>query len=173
MKDKVELFFKELPSKMLIKSWLDAISKDDCEPETYTFSLDALMAFISEMQDYLSANKLIDTRNESMEERKIRLKKQRIVMERSKRHGIWAIDCGAMDAMVRLLDDQLEIRRSRAAAVLNRLLSSIDDENKLKQLCKPFIFYGWQGSLPGDNVEDEKFDSATVPPAAVCRKRAW
>lgn len=63
---KVVLFLKTQPVRLVINAWLQAVRRDDCDPETYALSLDALIAFISDMNDYMTQNKLVDTRNEGI-----------------------------------------------------------------------------------------------------------
>lgn len=49
---------------MLISSWLHVVRREACDMETYALALDALIAFISDMNDYMTQNKVADTRNE-------------------------------------------------------------------------------------------------------------
>lgn len=63
----VVLYLKRLPAQRLVKAWMNVIRRKDCEPETYALSLDALIAFVSDMADYVTQNKVTDTRNEGIE----------------------------------------------------------------------------------------------------------
>lgn len=49
---------------ILIRSWLAVLRRSDCELETYALTNDALMAFVSDLDDYVTQNKTVDTRNE-------------------------------------------------------------------------------------------------------------
>ena len=66
-------------------------------PELYTSALDALSAFVSQSADYYG--KIIlestDVRLESLEYRKARQQKARMLISRAKSHAGWALDEGA------------------------------------------------------------------------------
>lgn len=52
-KDVVNLFLHRAPAVCLIKSWLDVIRREDCESETYLLTADSIIAFVSDMEEYI------------------------------------------------------------------------------------------------------------------------
>ena len=62
----VHLYLKKRPVHMLIRAWLSVVRRSDCESETYALTLDAIIAFISDMDDYVTQNKTADVRNEGL-----------------------------------------------------------------------------------------------------------
>ena len=104
-------FLSEHSARMLLKGLLSALNTKNvpCDmqqnipkdkeniPELHTSALDAISAFVSQSADYYG--KIIpestDVRLESLEYRKARQQKARMLSSRSKSHAGWAVDEGA------------------------------------------------------------------------------
>lgn len=108
-----------------------------------------------------------------MEERKRRMKEYRIVKARAANHTELAIDCGAIERMMMLLDDPVESRRSRAFSVLSRLVAGTEKEDVIKNRCWPYIYHQWRPGMEYNEKDEEKYDPHRAPPPALCRRRAW
>ena len=109
-----------------------------------------------------------------MDERKKRVKQYRIVKARGSAHGEWAIESGALEVIMVLLDDPVETRRSRAFSLLSRLVNAIDNDNLIKAHCWPYLYHKWRPGMEYDEAAEEtKYDPAFAPPPVQCRRRAW
>ena len=104
-------FLSEHSARMLLKGLLSALNTKNVPgdmqqnipkdkeniPELHTSALDAISAFVSQSADYYG--KIIpestDVRLESLEYRKARQQKARMLSSRSKSHAGWAVDEGA------------------------------------------------------------------------------
>jgi hypothetical protein len=169
----VDLHLKRSVAVRLLQSWLKVALRKDCEPETFHLALDAIIAFVSEMDDFVTSNKLTDTRNESTEDRRQRLNRSRLTRARSRSHAICALESArCLDILVPLLDSEEESRRAHVTAALSKIFAAIDDETLCKRLLKPFVCN--YGQEPNDDAEANKaVDTTTLPSVQICRYRAW
>jgi hypothetical protein len=103
-------FLSEHSARMFLKGLLCALKSNDVlqnvpkdkdkenVPELYTSALDAISAFVSQSADYYG--KIIpestDVRLESLEYRKARQQRARMLISRSKSHAGWALEEGAL-----------------------------------------------------------------------------
>lgn len=108
-----------------------------------------------------------------IDERKKRIQQYRIVKQRAVSHGEAAIECGAIERMVMLLDDPEEVRRSRAFSVLSRVFNATEKQDIIKNRCWPYIYHKWCPGVEYNETEEEKYDPNFAPPPALCRRRAW
>lgn len=126
-----------------------------------------------------SANKLIDMRNETLEERKIRIKTQKIIRYRSKQHAMWVFESGGLEVLAVYLDSESELTRSRASAIISRLVSATDDESTLKDRLSLYVCnassppYASHSPSSAGGEQEYKEDISAVPPPPSCRRRAW
>jgi protein unc-45 len=92
--------------------------------------LDCLSTFLSACADYITPDKEVDYRMESLEERRVRTAKQRIIRRREYNHAIWTLESDALSALVPCLNSKVSSVRVRALPCFGRLVTNAcDDKN--------------------------------------------
>lgn len=118
--------------------------------DTYTSIIDSINAFISDSIDYFESEKEFDSRLESMEERKLRMKNKELLTNRSKNHCSWAIECGLISQLVKNLDSEIAIIRQTSSNCLGKLVNYYGDMDKLKVSLLPYL-QGNRSALDHEN----------------------
>jgi len=108
------------------------IAAVDTNKESTSLAIDIFSAFVSELPDYISPAKIVDTRLENLEERKERFKVERMLKGRSKKHAKISIDEGFFDCLLSLLKHENPLVRQRAGLGLGKLTHSLDSDEEMK-----------------------------------------
>ncbi len=106
----------------------DSVESSDADNERVMFALDCLSTFLSELPDYVNPHEEVDYRMESMEDRKIRTSRQRVLRQRVYTHALWALECKLLEHITFLLDCEESSLRVRAIPCVGRLVTNACDE---------------------------------------------
>eukprot|EP01039_Chlorochromonas_danica_P003633 gene3633-3978_t len=113
--------------------------------ESHSFALDTFSAIISDLPNYFEHDPvLVDSRLESLDDRKARLHREKIFRQRSKEHvelcwnthtqcdylSLWAVQVTSEKAFV----------RSNAISGLGKMIKYLDDIDRTKQFLLPALF---------------------------------
>ncbi len=97
------------------------------EDETKVFALDSLAAFQSECGDYVSPEMEVDTRLESLEERKTRIRRRAIIKKRASNHAFWSLPI-LLDILVEIIDGDSKHLKARCLPCFGRIMLHASDE---------------------------------------------
>ena len=170
-----ELFLRSLPCKRLLFAWKEVLERsvsisarvtsstqsEELESRIIQIICDALSSFVSDTPDYSGAAQPLDTRNETMEQRKKRVKVATLLRKRAQTHARWVLETRAWEAVIHALDASAQGSRTAASVCFSRLAIALDNDNALKAFVKQFLY----GSEDG-------CDDASPPPVDKCRLRA-
>ena len=124
-------------------------------PDTYAVVADTISAFISDSGDYFQAEMEVDSRLESMEERRRRIKHMELLKNRSKQHTSWAVECGILDRLVVNMDSCDRVVRHNSSSCLGKLINYHGDNvERLKSRLLPHL--KGHVSLEFDAISEEK-----------------
>ena len=118
------------------------IAVTDANMETVSLAIDIFSAFVSEVPDYISPAKIIDTRLEHLEERKERFKIERMLKERSKKHAMASKEEGFFVHLLALLKHTNPLVRQRSGLGLGKLSHSLDNDDEMKGWLQPYVCAG-------------------------------
>jgi len=105
------------------------VSALQCEnTELLTLACDALVAFWSEAGDYFTAETIVDSRMESLEDRKKRMHRHGVLKRRAKRNAALALEENVLPALVRILNSNEALERARALSCFGRLITTVEDD---------------------------------------------
>lgn len=164
------LFLQETSAMTFLRNILKVLEQDT-NIEIQMMGFDILTAFMSDIPDFFSLVKEIDTRLESLEERKIRFRKQKLLKFRAQCHARWAVEVGLLDQLVSCLDSESVIIRQRAGPCFGRLLVAYNDNNTLKELMQKYIVHGPMDDTDNSTVQ-QIYEPSDYPPVEICRRRA-
>lgn len=133
------LFLSQVSVEHIVRGFKRALLRSD--PEVVSLAADAFVAFISDSPEYISPEKVIDTRMESLEDRKKRMKETRMLKKRSKQHAKWAVEMGVLDALSELIDSNNALIRQRAGVCVGRIVNSVDDEETSKGYLQKYLVH--------------------------------
>ncbi len=98
--------------------------------ELLVLGCDALVALYGDCEDYFTPMPIIDTRMESLEQRKYRFLKKRIVSTRASTFALVSLtEENVLDAIISALDSTEPLQRARAIPCFGRLINAIIDPN--------------------------------------------
>eukprot|EP01041_Mallomonas_annulata_P007218 gene7218-14717_t len=148
--------------------------------ENTLLAMETLTLFMSETADYTGHdNKVIDTRSESMEDRKVRMRIFRLCKRRSKLHARWTMESGAYEVIFPLLDAESANDRQKAGVCLANIVNAMDDDESLKTIVLPFlVIAGDEADADTTRMMMESGHGLTYsasfrpPPMDKCRLRA-
>lgn len=141
----------------------------DKNMEVVSLSIDIFSAFVSDLPDYVSPAKIIDTRLESLEERKERFKVEKFLKERSKRHAKISIDEGFFDNLLSLLKHDNPLVRQRAGFGLGKLTHSLDTDDDMKIYLQPYVCVSQDNDDQLPNLEVIKVRAAIEAALLITR----
>lgn len=108
--------------------------------DTYAVVADTISAFISDCGDYFQAEVEVDSRLESMEQRRRRIKHVELLKKRSKQHTSWAVEGGILDRLVVNMDSCDRVVRHNSSSCLGKLVNYHgDDVERLKNRLMPHL----------------------------------
>lgn len=114
---------------------------------------DTLSAFVSDSVDYFdTVVKELDTRMESTEARKARVRQNDLVKQRCKAHCQWAVECGIVAQLIANIDHEFAPIRQNSANCLGKLVNYVDNADMLKPLLLPYL----SGHAENEEPSEEK-----------------
>jgi len=96
--------------------------------ELLSLACDALVALWSEVGDYFTPETIVDSRMESLESRKNRMRRVGVLRRRAKRNVALALEENALPALVFVLNSNDALERARALACFGRLITTVEDD---------------------------------------------
>lgn len=128
-------FLKQEAGKVFLQAVKSALEKDDLEEEDsgdesglFLHGLDCLSTFLSSFSDYLTPDKEVDYRMETLADRKVRAARQRILRSREYSHATWALEIGMLESLVPAITSKISSVKVRAIPCFGRLITSACDE---------------------------------------------
>lgn len=112
---------------------------NDGNNENFGFSNEAFCAFISDQPNYYDLSKIIDTRLESLEDRKKRLFQEKLLSIRAKTHSRWAVECGCLAVFLNLLDNENSFVRQGISSTIGKFVKFYQDNEDLKSKFSEFF----------------------------------
>eukprot|EP01038_Epipyxis_sp_PR26KG_P013443 gene13443-18025_t len=168
--DKSELYIQKNTSCSILKFFKYCLELE--QSENYNLIIDSIAAFISESINYYDHDKLIDTRNESIEDRKLRFSKESLLKQRSINHTKWCIEMGFIDIFIHHLDNSNAIIRHNASVCIGKLLHIFDNDEDIKKIIiKRLVGAGDSIKIDENDSKVEELD-IIIPSMELCRKRA-
>jgi hypothetical protein len=125
-----QLYLPPVYGKLFISSLLQLLQNFD--QVSFVFANEAFGAFISDQPNYYDSSKIVDTRMESLEERKLRIEQSSQLGERARAHSQWAIECGAVKLLSSMLDHDLPVVRQSISSTLGKLIKFLNNDDKIK-----------------------------------------
>jgi len=132
--DEPEPFMSKSSSEAILQALLRGLKscREDESVEVFSLVTDAAASFASDIPDFLTPEKLIDERLESLEDRKARMRRLRCARKRSKANAQLTFDSGFVDELVQHLDSVNQTIKTRAIACFGRLVQALDDDEAIK-----------------------------------------
>jgi tetratricopeptide (TPR) repeat protein len=158
-----DLLLPSIASRSVLQVLKDVLLNVD--PQAYVFACDAFSAFISDFPNHYEAAKTIDSRMESVEERKKRLALQDALAQRSQNMADLAIELGILDVLVDHTASDLSYVRPQAVSTLGKLVKYWAKD--AQQLFSPFLFH----SEDLERLGESKWDAEDVQRAMSCVDR--
>jgi len=142
--------------------------KQESRGDLFPLLVDAIAAFVNEASNYFSPDEetIMDPRLETLEQRKLRMQKQRLAKKRSKMHATAAVQSGIFNRLVSYLDSWHPLWRSKAVSCLGRIVLALDDDEVAKKAIASDMF------ISLDMAEAECNKSSTRSVVEQYRQRA-
>jgi hypothetical protein len=123
--DILEPFLSPDITRCVFQACVTALRGSDTE--LFALACDALVALWSETADYFTAEPAVDSRMETLESRKSRMRRLDLCLKRSRRNAQLALDEHVFDCLVLALDRGSALERSRALSSFGRLVNAVED----------------------------------------------
>ena len=130
----------------------------------FTLCADGIAAMLSEHVDYFTPATPVDTRMESLEDRKRRFSLLNYAKERARRNAAMLVDMGLLGLLARCLEGSTalgNVTRRTAVDCIGRVIKAIDSDEKMKTVLASYI-------PPLSKEQLTSVDTATL--ATICRR---
>ena len=158
----------------ILKGFLISLKSENSD--IYSTISQSISAFLSKNIDYFEEDKYIDTRLETLEQRKERIYRENLIDKRVKLHTSLCFECGIVLQLINDIDSDHPSIRHHASTCLGKIVNNLsnypEEKDRLKSFLKPFL-EGYDYSEYDDESKDSKvIELSDEPSIQICRKRA-
>lgn len=165
--DPISLSLSLINVQHIVQSFIKSLR--NCDRDMFPLVADSFAAFLSPNSTYYELDKEVDVRQESLSDRRFRLRSNRIISERAKLHSRCAAKGGIVDLLVHQLDSSEVSIRHSASVLMGKWMKYFDNDEEAKDLFLPFLPGDGSYSDFGAKVQEVFSDSVDI---ASLRRRA-
>lgn len=125
-----DLFLNRSHGEIVLAAFRQVLEMRD--PKHFKFACEAFSAFISEQPNYYDTVKPVDTRLETLEERKQRLQEGQLLIQRSRLHSTWAIKIDYLRVLIESLGSKNQTIHVSASSTLGKLIKCYNNNEDVK-----------------------------------------